>query len=303
MTFHKQDYEQQSPFGGYARLIQRMPVSLLRSRYLQQCGFDIAPYLEGLRDVRQYKCQVTGYLFWRPEHVAGTASFYRELSLAVANYYRESRWEYPLARDLVAGCGRVLELGCGRGYFLKSIEGHVREAIGIDMNEGAVCNKVTHFDVVNATIEEVGHRHGKFDAVCAFHVLEHLVDPHGFMLRAIENLAPNGLIVLSTPNHRFGTFRRQEDSLDLPPHHIGHFDAAVFRRLGHLYGLDLTRIETEPVPDPVLGKDSGAVDGVVEKARLSFAKYRAKFQRRYVQDIGRMISVAFRARPETIRND
>ena len=89
---------------------------------------------------------------------------------------------------------------------------------------------------------------GPFDAVTMWHVLEHLPDPLGAVVRAVDLMRPGGRLVISVPNvdslqARFGGERWFH--LDLP-RHLFHFgprspSALVERaglrvvRIGHLY--------------------------------------------------------------------
>jgi 2-polyprenyl-3-methyl-5-hydroxy-6-metoxy-1,4-benzoquinol methylase len=72
----------------------------------------------------------------------------------------------------------VLEIGCGEGHLLKSVEPLVRQAIGLDLNRDAAARKVTACEIRAETIEDFApSATARFDLVCAYQVLEHIVDP------------------------------------------------------------------------------------------------------------------------------
>lgn len=221
--------------------------SLIKS-YEQKCDVDVAWCFRGLPEIGLYECSKTGYKFWRPEAVAGDEAFYHLLSHAWPNYYREERWESSLAREFLEGKKSLLEIGCGRGFFLCSVESLVDNAIGIEFNQDAIGNKVTAFPILPSMIEDFARtRPASFDVVCSFQVLEHVTNPHTFIESALACLVDGGLLMLSTPDNDSPTFKQQEDPFDLPPHHVGHFNAAIYGRIAADFGLDVVEIMRESV--------------------------------------------------------
>lgn len=211
--------------------------------YARKCGIDIAPAFREITELGLYCCSRTGYRFWRPQCVAGDEAFYKAVSTAWPNYYRTDRWEYDLARKYLTDQTSVLEIGCGPGHFLKSIETTVPEGLGIEFNSEAIASKVTKFPVIRTPIESLAQaRPGEFRVALAFQVLEHVIDPFSFIQSALACLKPGGLLILSTPNHDHAIFRNQEDAFDLPPHHIGHFDAPTYEAIASMLGVEVLEI-------------------------------------------------------------
>lgn len=211
--------------------------------YLLRGGWDITPHFHGHLQIDQYRCRETGMLFWRPEDLAGCESFYRQLSADEKHYYQPVRWEYELLDRYLSPEARILEVGCGRGYFLKRAEGRVKDASGIEFNTQAIADKVTMWPIRAERIEDSAS--GALDLVCSFHVLEHVTDPAGFVEQSLARLRPGGRLVLSVPNHENAVLAASQDAFDLPPHHINHFTPNVFRRIGERYGLALEQLVVE----------------------------------------------------------
>jgi SAM-dependent methyltransferase len=141
----------------------------------------------------------------------------------------------------------LLEIGSGRGYFLRHIEESVKSATGLELNREAIVKKVCRAPVLPRTIEAIAAEAGeKFDIVCSFQVLEHIPQPDAFLRAGVTALAPGGQLILSTPNSDHVAFQLKEDAFDLPPHHIGHFSLEVYAKLAKLYGLKLEKVFVEP---------------------------------------------------------
>ena len=122
--------------------------------------------------------------------------------------------------------GHLLEIGPASGRFLKiaADAGYVVSAIEQDIGCVRHIKNTFHIDVVHsndpaaAIADSVEH----FDIVVAWHVLEHLRDPEGFVAAIAKVLRqPNGFVILSAPNPRslsFKIFRSKWLHLDAPRH-------------------------------------------------------------------------------------
>jgi 2-polyprenyl-3-methyl-5-hydroxy-6-metoxy-1,4-benzoquinol methylase len=98
--------------------------------------------------------------------------------------------------------GLVLDVGCGNGQFLQSLEQIGWQVKGVDFNENAVnsCQQAG-LDVRVGTIEESGFPENSFDLVSARHVIEHVPDPKGFVVSLANATKPGGKILIRTPNN------------------------------------------------------------------------------------------------------
>jgi len=234
----------EGPFGP-ATLVLRFPTAKLVAMYRTSFQFDVTPLVAGLDELRLYRCEATGMEFWRPIELAGDEDFYRRLSAVARRYYQEWRWEYDLVHPYLADRSRLLEIGCGRGYFLRSTEGMVDFAKGIEFNREAIANKVTRWEVEASTIEKIAAAEGpSFDLVCSFQVLEHVIDPASFIRSALAATKPDGILALSVPNQAHRPFLRRSDPLDFPPHHMNHFTKETLGRIAEVFSLELVAVQT-----------------------------------------------------------
>lgn len=235
-----------SPFGGNAKIVQTMPVSVIEQMYQRKCGVDISSSFNGIPEVGLYQCEITGYKFWRPEHITGNETFYKMLSAAWPNYYRIERWEHTFAHKYLKNKNYVLEIGSGPGHFLKTLEGDVTNAMGIELNTKVISEKVTKFQILPTSMELLSEKNEyKFDAIYAFQVLEHILNPYSLIKSSLKCLAEGGLLIFSTPNNDYSAFKNQTDAFDLPPHHIGVFNPLIYEKIGKLFDLQIVEIILE----------------------------------------------------------
>lgn len=98
--------------------------------------------------------------------------------------------------------GRLLEIGCGKGGFLKMAESHF-DIHGLDISQSAVKRIKAYFgdrvDVSN--IEQQALPAGEFNVITVFNVLEHLRQPHQVVEKLFHSLAPGGILFGSVPNN------------------------------------------------------------------------------------------------------
>jgi 2-polyprenyl-3-methyl-5-hydroxy-6-metoxy-1,4-benzoquinol methylase len=98
--------------------------------------------------------------------------------------------------------GRVLDIGCATGNFLKVAEQFGWDTYGIDLSQWA-CDylRKSGFDnIFNATLEEINFKEAYFDAVHLSHVLEHIPDPIAFLVEIKRILKPGGRVIIEVPN-------------------------------------------------------------------------------------------------------
>jgi SAM-dependent methyltransferase len=112
---------------------------------------------------------------------------------------RTARWRLAAVRRHLRP-GRWLDVGCANGVFVGEALRHGNRTEGIDLSAVAVDEgRARGLPLARATIAEWSPPH-RYDAITAFDVLEHVLDPVGFLERARELLEPGGSIAISVPN-------------------------------------------------------------------------------------------------------
>jgi len=195
-----------------------------------------------------FRCTACGLGAFLPT-LTGSNGFYQAITQAEESYYIADRWEFRRARTqiLAQGCKTVLDVGCGTGAFLRSLEADGLTRYGYDFNTSAA--EVARDDglrILPRLAPDMAPA-GGFDAVCCFQVLEHVEDPAGFVDTLLSLLRPGGLLVITVPDS-LGPVRFFTDAVtDMPPHHVTRWTATAMRKLGHRKGLRQLDICTEPL--------------------------------------------------------
>jgi SAM-dependent methyltransferase len=193
-------------------------------------------------------CRHCGLRFFDPAPV-GDGRFYAALE-GFPWYYRDRKWEHRKALQDIPEGGRVLDIGCGEGAFLELAVKKRACCTGLELNEVAVgIGRTRGLNIVIETVEEhVRHHCGVYDAVCAFQVLEHIPSPRSFLKAMCTAVKSGGRVIIGVPNRR-SYLRLTYNVLDMPPHHVTRWDAAVFHACEGELPLRLKRIQREPLDD------------------------------------------------------
>lgn len=170
-------------------------------------------------------------------------------------YLYRRRFDYRvrrLERYLSEQPGRVLEVGCGDGSFLKHLAGRwlsARELVGVDPG-------LAPTPVVEGRVRLIGGQFetmaldGTFQAILLYDVLEHVHDPLSVIREASVLLARGGKLVVQVPNWDSWwrrAFPRHWEGLQVP-RHMSFLTPASLKRLVESAGLDCRQIV--PVYDP-----------------------------------------------------
>ncbi len=148
---------------------------------------------------------------------------------------------------------RLLDVGCGGGYYLRIVRRMGVEAEGIEPSAYAAdVARQTGLPIFCGTLEEYVARapEKRFDVITSNHVLEHVPEPVETLEAMRRVLAPGGLIWISVPNAQCQACRTLRDrwhSTDLP-FHLMQFSPESLRRSGERSGLRVRSLTSYSLP-------------------------------------------------------
>jgi 2-polyprenyl-3-methyl-5-hydroxy-6-metoxy-1,4-benzoquinol methylase len=121
--------------------------------------------------------------------------------------------------------GKILDIGCGSGDFLKYMDSCGWDADGIETDEGA---RIIAEKKLGRKIEEnldLLSEENKYDVVSMWHVLEHVYDVEKYLKKVNKLLKNSGVLVVGVPNcasYDAKKYKGNWVAYDLPIH-LSHF--------------------------------------------------------------------------------
>lgn len=167
--------------------------------------------------------------------------------------------------------GKVLDVGCGGGLFLRELNLEQDRSIGLDfsVNAAAVAWSTNGVPAACGTLTQAPFKPGSFSLITMFHVLEHLYDPISYVQAAHGLLAEDGRLVVQVPNAnswQFLLFGEAWNGLDIPRHLIDFKEGDVVKLL-EFCGFEVVRRKHFSLRDNPAGLASTLAVGLDPMAR------------------------------------
>jgi 2-polyprenyl-3-methyl-5-hydroxy-6-metoxy-1,4-benzoquinol methylase len=169
------------------------------------------------------------------------------------NYFNEElerkrRFEkkIELIRTYIPKNGRVLDVGCAAGFFLKVMEKSGYETYGLDVSSAA-CEYAMNYcnsNIFNGNIFKAGFMDNFFNMITLWDVLEHLRDPElvlGEFYRIMKN---QGILVIETLNINSWNAKLLKSRWPLysPDYHLFYYNTKFLIKLLNKIGFNVIKI-------------------------------------------------------------
>jgi 2-polyprenyl-6-hydroxyphenyl methylase / 3-demethylubiquinone-9 3-methyltransferase len=142
--------------------------------------------------------------WWDPD---GALAMLHKLNPVRLKYIRDQvdrHWQCD-ERSLTPLDGKsALDVGCGAGLLTEPLARLGARVKGLDASPDLIAAAREHGEAQGLAIDycagELAQLAGQFDLITCMEVIEHVADPAPFVHALARRLAPDGLLVLSTPN-------------------------------------------------------------------------------------------------------
>lgn len=220
----------------------------LVQRWRRELGIDVATYFAGVEHLELREDPRSGLEFFHPQIIGDTALY--EALQRFSWYYLEDKWEFGRALAGMPQPCRLLEVGCGRGAFLRQAKAAGHTGVGLEANPAAAAQaRAAGLDVRLESLSEfLARTPMRFDRVFSFQLLEHLSDPLATLREMASALAPGGRICFAVPNAD-GFIASTDSLLDMPPHHLSRWRPRAIEKIAELLGVQRVTIEEGPLEE------------------------------------------------------
>lgn len=142
----------------------------------------------------------------------------------------------------------ILETGCGDGNFLAYLRRCGWKPCGMEFNEESaqLARRRHHLEVTVGNLSEAPCGNGKYPALAAYHVVEHVYRPVEWLRNIRATLCAGGILHLQTPNFAnwTRTLSRSHWASYVFPQHVYLFDPQTLARLLEQEGFTPLNITT-----------------------------------------------------------
>jgi 2-polyprenyl-3-methyl-5-hydroxy-6-metoxy-1,4-benzoquinol methylase len=232
-------------------LVRDFDIEKIKAKYISETKINVSRFFDGIKEIKLYECNDTGYRFYYPFTIYGDDQFYQDLNQLNPWYYQDNRWEHPLAVTFLKPEDKILEIGCGDGFFIKLCKkNNINNITGLELNTAAAAKAAKDgLSVFNETIQQYSLQHIEaYDAVCNFQVLEHIADIKSFIESSLQVLKKGGRLIIAVPNNNPYLFEWDDyHTLNLPPHHAGLWNKSVFEKMANIFPVKKINFYTEPL--------------------------------------------------------
>ncbi len=177
------------------------------------------------------KCDECGFIFAEGEETNELTSLYAQLEDPAyedgkANRSLQMRWLLDRILEYKPNAKSLLDIGAGNGLMIAEANRRGLRAAGVEPSHSlAAAAQRAGLDVLDGTFPHAALAGRKFDILCLVDVIEHLRDSLGILNDCRRALAPNGLLVVVTPDVRSLAARLlQQRGWHFRLAHVAYFD-------------------------------------------------------------------------------
>ena len=149
--------------------------------------------------------------------------------------------------------GTILDIGCGKGKFLKAAARDGWETWGVESSQRSLSlsEKGAGVRILNSRFENADLPDDAFDVITMWHTLEHFYEPREILNKAGQKLKNDGVLFVRVPNcHSWDYSLGKEKWFQLDvPRHLYHFSPETLSAFLDHAGFKLLHVSTSSLED------------------------------------------------------
>jgi len=178
------------------------------------CNLCNSDEFEVVQEIQPYKivrCKYCQLLYLNPQPLG------EEITKTYTEDYYSASWGKDIAEnkfrlknvERFRKGGRLLDVGCGIGAFLKLARQNGWQVSGLEVSEFATkyVNEELNIECFLGSLENLNSPSNSYDVITLWHVIEHMRNPLEALKKANRLLSKKGMIFLATPNQNFWEIR------------------------------------------------------------------------------------------------
>jgi len=185
------------------------------SKYVNCCLCGADEYTFLYRDFQgnpYVRCNQCGLVYQNPRKITKYEDNYWESAIDPDGRVRhlleeredkiKNRYEGDIKYVHKLLAGKILDVGCGPGFFLSAINSQW-ERYGVEISDFASDYARQHFPDINiftGALSQAKYGDNFFDAVYCFALMEHVGNPHEILKEIHRATKTDGILITSTPN-------------------------------------------------------------------------------------------------------
>lgn len=261
------------------------------------CSSDKLKDLETYKSNFLCKCQSCGFVFSKRipseqeliEHYMGYGRN-DYLSPVTIKRYNELLDQFEKYRKT----NRILDVGCGIGYFLEEAKKRGWEVFGTEYTDLAVniCRE-KGIEMNQGVLNPSDYSPESFDIITSFEVIEHIYNPREELQNFNTLLRKGGMVYVTTPNFNSLLRYRLKNNYDniCYPEHLSYYTPKTIKKAFKQAGFQINKIETTGISITRLRRGKGISNQSVISATSDDEKLRVEIeQKRHLQFAKKMIN-------------
>ncbi len=144
--------------------------------------------------------------------------------------------------------GSILDIGCGTGEFIKTMQQAGWKVSGVENNESA--RKLAEVNCSSSIMNqnEFFKSNQKYDVITLWHSLEHLLDLQKYLDNISASLNAKGLLIIAVPNYKSydAEYYKQDWAAYDVPRHLYHFSFEAMIKLLEKFKFQLIKSKQLP---------------------------------------------------------